>query len=166
MAHKTWAAEGREAWRGDQRTSDAEILEQLHAARQREQLAFDDGLRAEGATYDADRKLVDVSLSTGYRLSIPIDRIHGLSGASEAVLHSVVLTPGGDGLIWPALDIDVSVPGLLREAVAAIATDSACVDGNSTVSDSEGPLANPSWTSVFARLRRSVLRAMGSRSRE
>ena len=40
----------------------------------------------------------------------------GLERASVSKLASVLVSPAGDALSWPALDVDVYVPGLVERA--------------------------------------------------
>ena len=49
-------------------------------------------------------------------MTIPRHLIPGLKRQSPAALAAVSLSPAGDALLWPALDADVYVPGLVERA--------------------------------------------------
>jgi hypothetical protein len=49
-------------------------------------------------------------------MSIPRAIVPGLERASASNLELVVLSPAGDALSWPSLDVDVFVPGLVERA--------------------------------------------------
>jgi hypothetical protein len=49
-------------------------------------------------------------------MSIPRRIVPGLERASEAKMESIVVSPAGDVLSWPSLDLDVYVPGLVERA--------------------------------------------------
>lgn len=66
-----------------------------------------------GVRYDARAKRLSIELASGIGLSIPVEKIQGLEGASSAVLGSVRVEGGGYGLHWPSLDLDVAVPDLV-----------------------------------------------------
>jgi hypothetical protein len=56
---------------------------------------------------------LQIRLTNGASLRIPIQLIPELCDASRAQLVGIEILPGGDGLNWPALDFAVSVPGLV-----------------------------------------------------
>lgn len=95
------------------RTSKAKILAQLPAARAREARARRAGLRATAASYDRRTGRVMLELTSGYVFGFPTAAIPALDGASPEQLATVELSPGSSGLHWDALDVDLSVPGLL-----------------------------------------------------
>ena len=99
--------------RDDTRTPEAEILAQLPAARARESRARRTGRRAVAVRYDAEAGRVMLELSNGYVLGFPVAAVPELAQASPEQLAAVELSPGGGGLHWDTLDVDLSVPGLL-----------------------------------------------------
>ena len=49
-------------------------------------------------------------------MAIPRAMIPGLESASQSNLETVEVSPAGDALSWPSLDVDVYVPGLVERA--------------------------------------------------
>ena len=66
------------------------------------------------AHYDPDGDLIDLKFGGGGSMAIPRTAVPGLRRASVSTLASVVVSPAGDALSWPALDVDVYVPGLVE----------------------------------------------------
>ncbi|HEX8671166.1 MAG TPA: DUF2442 domain-containing protein [Longimicrobium sp.] len=93
--------------------TDEEILAQLPAARERARLAAETEPRAKTARYQKSTGRVVVELSNGCLFAFPAQLGEGLRGASAAELAKVEVLPGGSGLHWHALDVDLSVPGLV-----------------------------------------------------
>ena len=96
-----------------------EIRRTIPAARAREAAEHDAGLRAVKAFYDPINDLVMIETSRGFRWGIPRSRIPALSDASAEQLAQLTLSPSGDGLHWEVLDVQLSVPGLLVDALGA-----------------------------------------------
>ena len=67
------------------------------------------------ARYDSDADAIDLKFSGG-SMSIPRRIVPGLERASALKIESIVLSPAGDALSWPALDVDIYVPGLVERA--------------------------------------------------
>jgi hypothetical protein len=97
--------------------TDAEILAQIPAARKREVEERKAGLRATAARYDRATHRVLVDLTNGYLFGFPVRAIAALTHATPAQLAKVTVLPGGSGLAWDALDVDLSVPGLLMASM-------------------------------------------------
>lgn len=95
------------------RLTDAEILAQVPAARARAARRAASEPRAAGARYDRVRKLVIVELTNGAFFGFPTALGQGLAGATPAELADVEVSPGGEALRWPRLDVDLRVPALL-----------------------------------------------------
>lgn len=64
-------------------------------------------------SYRHRTRRVVVLLSTGIYLSFPPRAVLGLGGASAKDLSQIEISAAGLGLHWPALDVDLYVPGLL-----------------------------------------------------
>lgn len=92
----------------------AELREQIKAAREAGKLAERSEPAARQARYNPLSRKLEIELRNGRRFSVSVDLIEGLQGASEEKLRQVEVTPAGTGLHWEALDVDVSVPFLLR----------------------------------------------------
>jgi hypothetical protein len=71
------------------------------------------GSLATAAVYDAAAGVLRLSLANGVEAAIPAALIEGLAEATEADRAGVEIAGVGYGLHWPALDLDLSVPGLL-----------------------------------------------------
>jgi Protein of unknown function (DUF2442) len=68
------------------------------------------------ARYDSDADAIELGFKTGGSMAIPRAMVPGLERASASKLESVVVSPAGDALSWPALNVDVYVPGLVERA--------------------------------------------------
>jgi len=49
-------------------------------------------------------------------MAIPRKAVPGLESASKAKMETIVISPAGDALSWPSLDVDVYIPGLVERA--------------------------------------------------
>jgi len=54
-----------------------------------------------------------IGLDNGLELAFPPRLAEGLEQATPAELSEIEISPLGDGLYWPSLDVDLYVPGLL-----------------------------------------------------
>lgn len=104
---------------GKQHLSDAEILAQGAAAEARECADREAGLRARSVWFDHASGYVMMILSNDRLFGFSARSIPYLADASIADIASVRLSPGGDGLHWESLDVDLSVPGLLLETLGS-----------------------------------------------
>ena len=68
------------------------------------------------AHYDPDHDLVDLKFRGGGSMAIPRKAVPGLQRAAVSALESIVVSPAGDALSWPSLDVDVYIPGLVEHA--------------------------------------------------
>src|SRR3984893_8472664 len=68
------------------------------------------------AHYDPDGDLIDLKFGGGGSMAIPRAAVPDLRRAPPSKLASVVVSPAGDALSWPSLDVDVYVPGLIERA--------------------------------------------------
>lgn len=73
--------------------------------------------RAAAISYDAAHAMVLVELRSGFAFGFPPERVDGLGAATPEQLSKVRLSPSGDGLHWDDLDVDVSLTGLMVEAL-------------------------------------------------
>jgi hypothetical protein len=70
--------------------------------------------RARAAHYDRRSAQVIVELSNGAKFVFPSDLAQGIAGASSEDLGKIEISPSGEGLRWPTLDADFSLPELMR----------------------------------------------------
>jgi hypothetical protein len=73
--------------------------------------------RASAAYYDAARGLILVELRSGFAFAFPPERVPGLEQRAAPDLGAVRISPSGDGLHWDELDVDVSLTGLMAQAL-------------------------------------------------
>lgn len=69
--------------------------------------------RVRRARYAAQSDEVVLDLRNGMTVRFPRRLIQGLHGALAPQLRRIEISPSGDGVYWPSLDVDVSVPGLM-----------------------------------------------------
>lgn len=69
--------------------------------------------RATSVRYEPERHEVVIEFADGARLAVPANNLQGLESARPEELAQVEVTPSGSGLHWEALDVDMSVPGLV-----------------------------------------------------
>lgn len=98
-------------------TAKSRIVAQIRAAREQDARDRKTGRRATSVTYDSQSGRVMVELTSGFVLGFPAKAIPALSNAADHELASVRISPGGSGLHWEALDVDLSVAGLLFSSV-------------------------------------------------
>lgn len=65
------------------------------------------------ARYDSRTGNLVLNLHNGEEVDISASLLEGLRGQGADALAEVEVTPGGLGLYWPTLDVDLYVPGLL-----------------------------------------------------
>ena len=70
--------------------------------------------RAESAHYDRKSRHIVVNLKNGAVFAFPSALAQGLAGAAAEDLETIELSPAGEGLHWPLLDADFSLPELMR----------------------------------------------------
>lgn len=99
------------------RLTAAEIDAQIPAARARAARDYRAGRLALGARYDAAHIRIVMELSNGCVFGFPVSMVPALAGATPEELETVEVSPGGFGLHWEVLDMDLSVSGLLVASV-------------------------------------------------
>jgi Protein of unknown function (DUF2442) len=92
-------------------TADAEIDRAIERAR-----GLQDEPRVTKVEYRSGRglDLLILTMNDGHRHMIPREDLQGLQSATKAQIASVEIVGQGTGLHWPALDLDLYVPALLR----------------------------------------------------
>lgn len=93
--------------------TDAEVERQYDRAVEAGRAADAAEPRAVSARYDAASGRVEVELRNGCLFAFPAEMGQGLRGASPEELATVEVTPGGYGLRWESLDVDLAVPALM-----------------------------------------------------
>ena len=68
------------------------------------------------ARYDAARDAIDLGFRSGGVMTIPRQVVPGLDAVPASDLEPITVSPAGDALSWPTLDVDVYVPGLVERA--------------------------------------------------
>ncbi|MBI4502419.1 MAG: DUF2442 domain-containing protein [Gemmatimonadetes bacterium] len=96
--------------------TEAEILEQIRAARAYDKWARKHEPHAAKAHYDPDRRTLQVDLTNGCGFSVPIEIIPSLRKASPHDIAEVEVIPPGIGLEWERLDVQVSILGIMQAA--------------------------------------------------
>ena len=86
---------------------------QIDAAIKRGKLALETEPRAASARYDRTLDRVVVDLTNGCTFAFPPRLAQGLEAATDEQLKQVEILGVGNGLHWEALDVDLSIPGLL-----------------------------------------------------
>lgn len=86
---------------------------QLDAAAARGRIVRGREPRAAAARYDEQLGRVVVELTNGCTFMFPPLLAQGLETATDAQLSQVEILGAGYGLHWQALDVDLSIPGLL-----------------------------------------------------
>ncbi len=97
--------------------TNAEILAQIPAARERGEGRRQAGLLAKSATYDRTSRRFLLELTNGALLGVPVASLPALHNATPKELSEVELTPAGGGLHFGALDVDISVPGIVLATI-------------------------------------------------
>jgi len=90
---------------------------EIQASRVRRKVRAQKEPRADRVSYDAKRRMIVLDLRGGAILALPIDSIRELRSATPSELKSVRASFGGESLTIDALDIDISIPGLLRNLI-------------------------------------------------
>ncbi len=72
------------------------------------------------AAYNRKIDALDLTLRKGITVSIPRKQIRELTNANAADLAGVEIQPGGDGISFRKIDVDIYVPGLLADELGTI----------------------------------------------
>lgn len=86
---------------------------QIEAAIERGKLALEAEPRAASVRYDRGLGRVIVDLTNGCTVAFPPSVAQGLEQATPDQLADVEILGVGYGLHWEALDVDLSIPGLM-----------------------------------------------------
>lgn len=90
--------------------------ERFARARARGEARVQDPSAIVEARYDAGRDAIDLGFRSGGVITIPRQVVPGLDAVSTSALEAISVSPAGDALSWPSLDVAVYVPGLVERA--------------------------------------------------
>lgn len=90
--------------------------DRFHTARARGEARAQDASALVDARYDRTSDAVFLVFRGGGSMTIPRHAIPGLECQPASALESMTLSPAGDALLWPTIDADVYVPGLVERA--------------------------------------------------
>ena len=93
--------------------TEAEIERQITEATRRGAEELRTEPRAKSARFDRRSRCVVIELNKGSTLSIPVDLLQGLVGASLKDLSRIEIPNPGCEIEWPALDQQFTIQGLL-----------------------------------------------------
>jgi hypothetical protein len=99
---------------GKWEVDEAELDREHEAAKRRGEESLKTEPQARAAFYDATNERLVIELKWGPTLSIPRHLVQGLRDADPLLVAKVTLLPRGAALTWAALDVDISVEGLLK----------------------------------------------------
>ena len=94
----------------------AKERDRLARARTRGEARAQDPSAVVEAQYDATRDAIDLKFRSGGSMTIPRQIVPGLDDVPASALGGISVSPAGDALSWPSLDVDVYVPGLVERA--------------------------------------------------
>lgn len=86
---------------------------EIAAALERGRIAQQTEPRASAARFDAKSGRIIVELTNGCTFTFPPHMVQGLEAATDDELGSIQILGAGYGLHWEALDVDLTVGGLL-----------------------------------------------------
>ena len=90
--------------------------ERYARARARGQARAQDASAVVEAQYDATRDAIDLRFRSGGSMTIPRQIVPCLNDVPASALGEISVSPAGDALSWPSLDVAVYVPGLVERA--------------------------------------------------
>ena len=124
-------------------TSKSPTLAEIRAAQARGEGRARIEPRADRVRYDAKNGLIMLDLRGGAILGLPVGAIRELAGAKPNQLKAIRAGFGGESITLEDLDVDISIPGLLRDLVGM--TSAATLLGR------KGGSAHPKLTGPSAR---------------
>ncbi|MGH8245729.1 MAG: DUF2442 domain-containing protein [Gammaproteobacteria bacterium] len=90
--------------------------ERFARARERGRARSQDRSAVVAAQYDTERDTISLRFRSGGAMAIPREIIPDLSHVPTDTLETVAVSPAGDALSWPSLNVDVYIPGLVERA--------------------------------------------------
>ena len=93
------------------------VLPLTQAMYERGKTAKNGPLDVTQARYVAKADALELKLRTGISICLPRKEIRELRGAKPADLAKIEVQPGGDGISFRSIDVDIYVPGLIAEVL-------------------------------------------------
>jgi hypothetical protein len=72
------------------------------------------------ARYDRRNDVLELTLRRGIVVRLPRKQIRELANARPSDVAAVEVQPGGDGISFRPIDVDISVPGLLADELGSL----------------------------------------------
>ncbi|MBF0544478.1 MAG: DUF2442 domain-containing protein [Candidatus Riflebacteria bacterium] len=94
--------------------SQEELNSQIAKATEAGKTALGSEPIAISARFDKKSNRIIVGLKSGISFMFPVQLAQGLADANASDLKEIEITPSGQGLYWPLLDVDLSIPHLLQ----------------------------------------------------
>ena len=80
----------------------------------------DEPLDVVAARYDRRADTIDLTLRRGVIIRLPRLQIRELASAEASDLTAIQIQPGGDGISFRMIDVDIYVPGLLADELGSL----------------------------------------------
>lgn len=80
----------------------------------------DEALDVVGARYDRRMDTIDLTLRKGVTVRLPRRQIRELANATPAEVAKIEIQPGGDGISFRKINVDIYVPGLLADELGPL----------------------------------------------
>jgi Protein of unknown function (DUF2442) len=93
---------------------DKKLMYEINEARKASQIARQHEPRALSVYYNPASQELELELKNGSKLSIDTNLIQGLENATPNQRSDIQIEGEGYGLHWETLDVDISVPGLVK----------------------------------------------------
>jgi hypothetical protein len=94
----------------------AKDRERFARAREQGRARAEDPSAVVEAGYDSAQDAINLRFRSGGSMTIPRNIVPGLDDAQASGLGAIDISPTGDALSWPVLDVHVYVPGLVARA--------------------------------------------------
>jgi Protein of unknown function (DUF2442) len=93
---------------------DKNVLDEILAAKKASREAEKHEPRAKAVSYNPKTQKLELTLRDSSKLFLDANLIQGLENATPSQINDVQIEGNGYGLHWEILDIDISVPGLVK----------------------------------------------------
>ncbi|MBM3271292.1 MAG: DUF2442 domain-containing protein [Candidatus Sericytochromatia bacterium] len=96
--------------------TEADVLTQIEAADRQPKT---EEPTAKSIVFEPETRSFDLRLSNDTRVGFNADSLWELKGASPEELAAVELSPSGNAITWPRIDMDISVAGLVLDLLGS-----------------------------------------------